>query len=186
MDKEIKISFPEAKLEALEFFLREENETVERVMKSYLDKVYDKTVPSQVRKFVDSRIGAQESTAAQNEQVETAGIVQDVNGNDAQTNTEQTAQTVQDSHGAASHSHNGDGAQEDGEQGQTAGNTQTGAGGRGTTRTSTRRNSRRNTTGENQMQEAADRPADGTSETQETDQTGEQEEEPVGGMMMGM
>ena len=39
MDKEIKISFPEAKLEALEFFLREENETVERVMKSYLDNL---------------------------------------------------------------------------------------------------------------------------------------------------
>ena len=170
MDKEIKLNFPETKLEALEFFLREENETVERVMKSYLDKVYDKTVPSQVRKFVDSRIGAREGSVAQDEQVETAGNVQDETGNSAQT----------------AHSHDGGGAQEDGEQEQSAGSAQTGAAGRRTTRTSTRRNSRRNTTGENQMQEAADRPADGTSETQETDQTGEQEEGPVGGMMMGM
>lgn len=55
-EKEIKIGFSEAKLEALEFFLRENDNTVERSLKEYLDKVYEKTVPQQVRKFVESKI----------------------------------------------------------------------------------------------------------------------------------
>ena len=32
-EKEIKITFPEVKMEALEFFLREQNTTVEKVLK---------------------------------------------------------------------------------------------------------------------------------------------------------
>lgn len=55
-DKEIKITFPEEKMEALVFFLGEQNEKVENVLTAHLDKTYEKCVPQQVRKFVDSRI----------------------------------------------------------------------------------------------------------------------------------
>ena len=50
-EKEIKIGFPETKMEALEFFLRENDTTVEKVLKEHLDKTYEKSVPQQVRKF---------------------------------------------------------------------------------------------------------------------------------------
>ena len=44
-EKEIKIGFPETKMEALEFFLRENDTTVEKVLKEHLDKTYEKSVP---------------------------------------------------------------------------------------------------------------------------------------------
>ena len=53
-EKEIKITFAEAKLEALIFFLKEQNEkNVEELLKSSLDKLYEKNVPMAVRKFVE-------------------------------------------------------------------------------------------------------------------------------------
>lgn len=55
-EQEIKIEFSEVKMEALEFFLRENNTTVETVLKEHLDKTYEKSVPQQVRKFVESKI----------------------------------------------------------------------------------------------------------------------------------
>lgn len=62
-EKEIKIGFSEVKMEALEFFLRENNTTVEDVLKEHLDKTYEKNVPQQVRKFVESKITPQQETA---------------------------------------------------------------------------------------------------------------------------
>ena len=47
-EKEIKIGFSEAKMEALEFFLRENDSTVEKALKEHLDKIYEKHVPQQV------------------------------------------------------------------------------------------------------------------------------------------
>lgn len=64
-DKEIKITFPEEKMEALAFFLGEQNEKVESVLTAHLDKTYEKCVPQQVRKFVDSRIAAAQEGNAQ-------------------------------------------------------------------------------------------------------------------------
>jgi len=64
-DKEIKITFPEEKMEALAFFLGEQNEKVEGVLTAHLDKTYEKCVPQQVRKFVDSRIAAAQEGNAQ-------------------------------------------------------------------------------------------------------------------------
>ena len=61
-EKEIKITFEEVKMEALEFFLREQNTTVEKVLKEHLDKTYEKSVPQQVRKFVESKIEPQQGT----------------------------------------------------------------------------------------------------------------------------
>lgn len=61
-EKEIKIGFSEVKMEALEFFLRENNTTVEEVLKEHLDKTYEKNVPQQVRKFVESKLAPQQDT----------------------------------------------------------------------------------------------------------------------------
>lgn len=57
-EKEIKIGFPGAKMEALEFFMEKKNETVEGVLREHLDKAYEKYVPQQVREFVESRMQA--------------------------------------------------------------------------------------------------------------------------------
>ena len=62
-EKEIKIGFPEVKMEALEFFLRENDTTVEKVVKEHLDKTYEKCVPQQVRKFVESKLTPQQEVA---------------------------------------------------------------------------------------------------------------------------
>ena len=61
-EKEIKIGFSEAKMEALEFFLQENNTTVEKVLKEHLDKTYEKSVPQQVRKFVESKLASQQDS----------------------------------------------------------------------------------------------------------------------------
>lgn len=66
-EKEIKIGFSEVKMEALEFFLQENNTTVEAVLKEHLDKTYEKSVPQQVRKFVESKIAPQTEEPVQNE-----------------------------------------------------------------------------------------------------------------------
>ena len=66
-EKEIKIGFPETKMEALEFFLRENDTTVEKVLKEHLDKTYEKSVPQQVRKFVESKMTASAEDAGQSE-----------------------------------------------------------------------------------------------------------------------
>lgn len=68
-EKEIKISFPEAKMEALEFFLSENNTTVEDALKEQLDKIYDKNVPQQVKKFVERKVTPRQEQAAQEESV---------------------------------------------------------------------------------------------------------------------
>jgi len=62
-DKEIKITFPEKKMEALVFFLGEQNEKIEEVLTTHLDKTYEKYAPQQVRKFVDSQIAAAQEEA---------------------------------------------------------------------------------------------------------------------------
>ena len=67
-EREIKIGFPEAKMEALEFFLKENDTTVEKVLREHLDKTYEKSVPQQVRKFVihcENRSPVIDSTARQ-------------------------------------------------------------------------------------------------------------------------
>lgn len=61
-EKEIKIGFSEAKMEALEFFLGENDSTVEKALKEHLDKLYEKSVPQQVRKFVESKLEPQQET----------------------------------------------------------------------------------------------------------------------------
>lgn len=69
-DKEIKVGFEEVKLEALEFFLRENSTTVEKVLKDHLDKVYEKQVPQQVRKFVERNANEQSEVQENNTTVQ--------------------------------------------------------------------------------------------------------------------
>lgn len=98
-EREIKIGFPEVKMEALEFFLKENNTTVEAVLKEHLDKTYEKSVPQQVRKFVESKMTPQTEEPAQNE----AGNARQGRGQGRRSTRQQNArETVleQENHGA--------------------------------------------------------------------------------------
>ena len=64
-EKEIKIGFSGVKMEALEFFLRENDTTVEKVLKEHLDKTYEKSVPQQVRRFVESKLTLQQEAVSE-------------------------------------------------------------------------------------------------------------------------
>ena len=68
-DKEIKIGFEKVKLEALEFFLGQNNSSVEEQLKESLDKMYTKQVPSQVRLFVERNMNGQAESQESNEPV---------------------------------------------------------------------------------------------------------------------
>ena len=73
-EKEIKITFAGEKLEALSFFLAEQGgKTVEELLKSHLDKSYEKNVPAQVRKFVESRMETLQETANQEQESQSTG-----------------------------------------------------------------------------------------------------------------
>lgn len=75
-EKEIKITFAGEKLEALSFFLAEQGgKTVEELLKSHLDKSYEKNVPAQVRKFVESRMETEtpQQTANQEQESQRTG-----------------------------------------------------------------------------------------------------------------
>ena len=78
-EREIKIGFPEAKMEALEFFLKENDTTVEKVLREHLDK--------QVRKFVESKMTPQTEEPAQNE----AGNARHGRGQGRRSTRQQTA-----------------------------------------------------------------------------------------------
>ena len=72
-EKEIKIGFSEAKMEALEFFLRENDSTVEKALREHLDKLYEKSVPQQVRKFVESKLEPQQETMQEGAEPQRSG-----------------------------------------------------------------------------------------------------------------
>lgn len=62
---ELQILFPTEKLDALRFFMEKKELTIERELKDFLDKTYEKVVPAHVREYVESRIDqepAQEQT----------------------------------------------------------------------------------------------------------------------------
>lgn len=52
---ELKVLFPDEKLEALRFFMNRKDQNVEQELKDYLDKAYEKLVPAQVREYLESR-----------------------------------------------------------------------------------------------------------------------------------
>ena len=52
---EVTLTFVDEKLEALEFYLRKENGTVQKRMDEALRKLYEEMVPEEVREFVDRK-----------------------------------------------------------------------------------------------------------------------------------
>ena len=52
---EVTLTFDDEKLEALEFYLRKENSTVQKRMDEALRKLYEEMVPEAVREFVDRK-----------------------------------------------------------------------------------------------------------------------------------
>lgn len=53
---ELKVSFPTKKLDALRFYMDKKQQTMEQELKDCLDKTYEKTVPAQVREYLESRM----------------------------------------------------------------------------------------------------------------------------------
>lgn len=53
---ELKIPFPSERLDALRFFMDKRQQTVEKELKDYLDKAYERLVPVNVREYVESRL----------------------------------------------------------------------------------------------------------------------------------
>lgn len=68
---ELKVSFPSEKLEALRFFMDKKELTIEQELKDYLDKTYEKSVPAQVREYVESRM---EQVSAPQESQDTSSV----------------------------------------------------------------------------------------------------------------
>lgn len=66
---ELQILFPTEKLDALRFFMEKKELTIERELKDFLDKTYEKVVPAHVREYVESRID-QEPTQEQTPETE--------------------------------------------------------------------------------------------------------------------
>ena len=52
---EVTLTFDDEKMEALEFYLRKENATVQKRMDEALRRLYEETVPEEVREFVDRK-----------------------------------------------------------------------------------------------------------------------------------
>ena len=55
---EVTLTFDDEKLDALEFYLRKENGTVQKRMEEALRKLYEEMVPEEVREFVDRKAAA--------------------------------------------------------------------------------------------------------------------------------
>ena len=56
MDKEeVKLSFDSEKMEALTFYLKKENTTVQKKMDEALRLLYEQTVPEPVREYLDAK-----------------------------------------------------------------------------------------------------------------------------------
>lgn len=52
---EIKVVFDNVRLEALEFYLKKENTTIQKRMDEALRQLYESAVPEAVREYLDSR-----------------------------------------------------------------------------------------------------------------------------------
>ena len=64
---EMKLSFSAEKLEALRYFMDKKQQTIEQELQDYLEKTYEKSVPAQVREYVENRM--EQVTAPQEEQM---------------------------------------------------------------------------------------------------------------------
>lgn len=58
-EKEIKIQFPEEKMEALSYFMKQKDLEIEKMLTEHLEKTYEKMVPAPVREFMESKLSAE-------------------------------------------------------------------------------------------------------------------------------
>lgn len=56
-ETDLKIPFPDAKLDALRYFAEKDGVTIEDELRSHLEKYYQKNVPLQVRNYIENRAG---------------------------------------------------------------------------------------------------------------------------------
>ena len=52
---EITLSYDDERVEAMEFYLKKENSTVQKKMEAALDQLYDTLVPEEVREDIDRK-----------------------------------------------------------------------------------------------------------------------------------
>lgn len=52
-EKEVKVSYGALKLQALSYYMSQEDTTIEAALKEHLDKLYQKVVPKQVQEFLE-------------------------------------------------------------------------------------------------------------------------------------
>ncbi len=57
MEKEIKITLPDKKLDALNFYIQKRGTTIEAELGNALLKLYDKCVPPTVREYLEAAYG---------------------------------------------------------------------------------------------------------------------------------
>lgn len=74
-ETELRVQFPDGKLDALKYFLGKKDSTVEDELRDHLDKTYEKIVPPQVREFVENH--NQHAAAQQESSVTQAAEQQD-------------------------------------------------------------------------------------------------------------
>ena len=64
-EKEIKVLFPEEKMEALNYFMKQKELEVEKMLTEHLEKIYEKMVPAPVREFTESKLCVEEPPAVE-------------------------------------------------------------------------------------------------------------------------
>ena len=77
-EKEVKVSYGALKLQALAYYMEQENTSVEEALKEHLDKLYQKAVPKQVQEFLekgplDTEAVQEQGESQQASEVQSAG-----------------------------------------------------------------------------------------------------------------
>lgn len=178
-EMEVKVSYGALKMQALEFYMAQENRKIEDELKEHLDKLYQKNVPKQVQEFLEKGpLDAEEQGAVV--PVETAGAVAE-NQTDNQAEQQSGQQPEQ---GATQNTTEADAGNE--RTTSTARATGRGSQNRNTTRAN--RNTQNAGTGSRANQTHADIVAEQNETEQSADAGTEAEEvqEQTGGMVMGM
>ena len=98
----LQVSFDADKLNALQFYMTKKEVNVEDELQAYLDKLYEKTVPAQVREYVESQseseapkqeIKSEDSAVRQELKKDDNDLQQDAKAGDGKTSEKQPRQS---------------------------------------------------------------------------------------------
>lgn len=98
----LQVSFDADKLNALWFYMTKKEMNVEDELQAHLDRLYEKTVPTQVREYVESRsesetpkqeIKSEDSAASQELKKDDNDLKQDAKADDGKTSEKQPRQS---------------------------------------------------------------------------------------------